>query len=174
MEEIAVCAICGRPAAVVHTECNCMLNVEPGTSVNIQLALSDSFEKDVRGLTVVRCTHVYQPANADITLMRCASGPQIIVLRIERTIFDSERRVTKKNTAGTDIDVDIRINSRCYTLLSFIMHYGGADAGHFVAVVKKDSKWYGANDESVYRIHDVYPLLKGSGHAYLLLYQRNG
>lgn len=174
MEEIAVCTICDRPTAVVHSECNYMLNVEPGTSVNIQLALSDSFEKDVRGLTIVRCTHVYQPTNANITLMRCVSSPQIIILRIERSIFDSERLVTKKNTVGIDIDVNIRINSRCYALRSFIMHFGGAGAGHFIEVIQKDNKWYGANDESVYRINDVYPLLKGSGHAYLLLYQRNG
>lgn len=39
--------------------------------------------------------------------------------------------------------------SRTYTLTSFIQHTGTADAGHYVAFVKKDDQWYRCDDSNV-------------------------
>ncbi|ELQ74580.1 ubiquitin thiolesterase, putative peptidase C19 [Trachipleistophora hominis] len=170
--EISICATCQKPTSIKQFE-NCyVLDLKAEPSINSQLVMFNCLEEDIRSGNIKRCKHVYSCEHTNTILKTCANVPKLIIIRIERNIFDSVLQKTKKNVAPIDTEEHITINTRDYRLKSFIMHFGEDNAGHFTAVVRKGIKWYHVNDDVIGLINDIHRFLKGNPYTYLLLYQR--
>jgi len=89
--------------------------------------------------------------------------PNLLFIVFKR--FDNKNN---KNNKQIEIPLHPKINHCEYSLISICNHYGGANGGHYTAIVKKD-KWYEIDDGSVSEIQESALITK---NAYCLLFRK--
>lgn len=85
-----------------------------------------------------------------------------LIIHLKR--FNYDRR-SSKNGSSVEFDEYMTLNDNNYELRSIVLHSGGTDGGHYVAVVKKNDTWYMCNDASINKT-DVQQFLN-VGYIYL-------
>lgn len=172
------CIECGRVS----------LNPEPFLVLSLGLAAGASVEEALRNFCKIEVlpkgdeSLVCETCNRRVTVQRQTTfwqAPEILLLHLKR--FDNEGRKINKSVAFSQTldftDVISRDSPHAnqgqtsYSLYAMITHYGPfMGAGHYVAFVKLDGKWYLFDDKNVYGINEAIVMKQ---NAYLLFYKKN-
>lgn len=99
--------------------------------------------------------------------------PSILYVQLKR--FTNENTKIETAVDGTfelTIKPDPNLNETIhFDLHGFILHTGSTNGGHYIAYVKRNEKWYEANDSSITQMSESTAIDK-SKQAYLLFYKK--
>ena len=75
--------------------------------------------------------------------------PDYLIFRLSRFAFNNTEHRTEKIYEKIRLNKNIEYSNGDYELISFIVHIGNAENGHYVTFIKKEEHWALVNDESV-------------------------
>lgn len=161
------CNVHGRTFTVEHTY-NSFINILPYGPVADQVS---SFCKNIVYDNKYEnskehdhtCLCVYEMMKSYYTTI-----PKMVFVQVERVLYEKNVLYDK---SAVDIPMELHIFDTSYVLVSFIMHYGQADDGHFVCVTRKNDMWYYADNDDHYLIPDIDVFIRQNTAVYLLLYE---
>lgn len=128
--------------------------------------------------TLPSCVDVYKDSlmnneNSYVTYKVFHKLPNRICIRLDR--FSKGTKINDHVTKALNITIQPDPNDQTTTsfdLHGFIVHYGDTPAGgHYIAYVKRNEKWYEANDSSITQISESTAIDK-SKQAYLFFYKK--
>jgi ubiquitin C-terminal hydrolase len=102
--------------------------------------------------------------------------PNTLIISLKRFAYDARTQGMKKVTDVVDYPLELDITRYCmgvgpakYQLVGCINHTGRINFGHYYAFIKRDNKWYLANDDHVTELDQSRIL--NNPDAYMLFYE---